>query len=89
MIHASKSFDMAGYIWILDNKERLKLRTALPHYKYMWMGGIIGRANLTQTVRSLPSSPWMFGPFGFVMKNPEPIDFVPCRGKLGIFDIDI
>lgn len=34
------------------------------------------------------SSLWFFGPYGFVLANPRPVEFVPMKGRLGLFDID-
>ena len=32
-------------------------------------------------------TPPVHGPFGFVLRDPQPIDFVPWRGQLGFFDV--
>jgi len=32
-------------------------------------------------------SPWFFGPVGFVLEDAEPLDFVPCKGRLNFFDV--
>jgi hypothetical protein len=47
-------------------------------------GGIIGRAEIVDCVRQ-HESPWFEGPWGFVLANAQPIDFIPCRGQLGFF----
>ncbi|MCA0850378.1 ASCH domain-containing protein [Salipiger thiooxidans] len=48
------------------------------------LGGIIGRAEIVDCVNSMDSR-WFFGPVGFVLRNPEPLPFQPCRGALGFF----
>lgn len=48
------------------------------------MGGIIGSVELVDVVESSDSK-WFQGPRGFVLKNPEPIDFIPCHGNLNFF----
>ena len=52
-------------------------------------GAILGEVTLARCVRQ-HESPWFFGPYGFVMKDPkaypEPIE---CRGKLGFFKVAI
>lgn len=47
-------------------------------------GGIIGVANLVDCVTS-SESPWFFGPFGFVLRDVQPINFLPVKGSLGFF----
>lgn len=32
---------------------------------------------------------WFFGPFGFVLTNPEPLRFRRCRGMLGLFQPEV
>ena len=49
-------------------------------------GGIIGLVDMTGcTVCS--DSAWFMGEYGFVLENPRPVDFIPCRGKLNFFDL--
>ena len=31
-------------------------------------------------------SPWFEGRFGFVLRDVQPVEFVPCKGALGFFD---
>ena len=52
-------------------------------------GGIIGRVRLVDCVEDAnTSSPWFFGPYGFVLKDPEPLPFKPMRGRLGFFEVE-
>lgn len=51
------------------------------------LGGIVGRAELCDCVRQ-HSSDWFQGPFGFVLRDAKPCRLIPCRGQLGIFEID-
>lgn len=49
------------------------------------VGGIVGVAEIVDCVdRSV--SPWFMGPYGFVIRNAQPVDFIPVRGALGFFD---
>lgn len=50
------------------------------------MGGIVGVADIVDCVVAHPS-PWFFGPMGFVLANPRPLPFTPCRGALGFFRV--
>lgn len=47
-------------------------------------GGIIGTAEIVDCVEASPS-PWFFGRYGFVLANPKPVEFIPCKGALGFF----
>ena len=92
LIHASKTFDNEGYVWLIEqalNNVNIPslLIDDIPHRKDFQMGGIIGMVNLKKMVRSTDYSPWMFGPWGWVLENPKPIDFIPYKGRLGLFDV--
>lgn len=47
-------------------------------------GGIVGVATLADVVTQ-SSSPWFVGQLGFVIRDAEPLPFMPCRGALGFF----
>ncbi|OSQ41657.1 ASCH domain-containing protein [Thalassospira sp. MCCC 1A01428] len=78
LIHASATFDGTA-------TERRAFMAAHPDSH---LGGIVGMATLTDLVTSL-DSPWFYGPYAFVLTDPKPLDFVPCKGKLGFFTPDI
>ncbi len=48
------------------------------------LGGLIGEVDLVDCVTSSDSA-WFVGPYGFVLRNPKPLAFRPCRGQLGFF----
>lgn len=50
-------------------------------------GGIIGRAVITDVVTISPD-PWFFGTFGIMLEQVEPLPFFPCRGMLGLFQVE-
>ena len=101
LIHASKKFDYEGYQWLLLNypkitgcpstdipycsRNRSRGKLNIPYQ----MGGIVGVSVIKKIVRSIDYSPWMFGPWGWVLENPKPIEFIPCRGQLGLFNVEI
>lgn len=74
LIHASKTFDGDAY----DRREFLSEN---PDTEF---GGIVGMIDIVDCV-SQSNSPWFHGPFGFVLKNPKAINFIPCKGQLGFF----
>ena len=48
-------------------------------------GGIIGSVEIVDCVAD-SASPWFVGEYGFVLRNPMPLPFVPFKGQLGFFD---
>ena len=82
-IHASKGMGRAEYN---ESANFIKMLTdSVPQAPALERGGIIGSVEIVDGVRSSPS-PWFFGPFGLVLANPEPCDFIPVKGQLGFFD---
>ncbi len=50
------------------------------------VGGIIGTVEIVDCV-SKSDSPWFVGPFGFTLRDPVPLDFIPLKGRLGFFNL--
>jgi len=50
-------------------------------------GGIIGSVEIVDCVRH-SASPWFGGPYGFVLRAPQPLPFQPLRGQLGFFEAE-
>lgn len=49
------------------------------------VGGIIGSVEIVDCV-SHSTSPWFFGPFGFVLRDPRPLPFIRLKGRLGFWN---
>ncbi len=49
-------------------------------------GGIIGSVEIVDCV-SRSDSPWFVGEYGFVLRDPQPLPFMPFKGQLGFFDV--
>ena len=49
-------------------------------------GGIVGSVEIVDCVTHHPSS-WFEGPVGFVLRDPRPLPFTPCKGALGFFTV--
>lgn len=78
-IHASRQFDYDAYC-------RLRVDgITLPPTSAFLRGGIIGTAILVGCVKHHPS-PWFEGPWGFLLSDPQPVEFRPMQGALGFFD---
>ncbi len=54
-------------------------------YRDVPRGGIIGSVDIVDCVQR-SDSPWFFGSFGFVLRNPKPLPFIPLKAQLGFFD---
>ena len=84
-IHAGKKFDMEGQKIIVDMIGENPYEKPLSPIEYP-RGGIVGVAKLVDCVTEM-DSPWFCGPYGFVIEDARPITFIPCKGRLGFFDI--
>lgn len=87
-IHASKGMTRDEY-----EEADYTLRGAhesldLPPFAKLDRGGIVGTVEIVDCV-SDHNSDWFFGDFGLVLRNPKPLAFIPCKGKLGFFRPDL
>lgn len=57
----------------------------IPFPDEMERGGIIGTAEIVDCVDH-SDSPWFFGPYGLVLRNIQPVPFIPVKGALGLFN---
>lgn len=87
-IHAGKSYDTEGDAWLrtcyFASRPNGLVLPAADDLEAMPRGGIVGRARLVDVVTK-SGDPLFFGPVGFVLADPEPLDFAPCRGSLSFF----
>lgn len=49
-------------------------------------GGFVGTVEIVDCVQASPS-PWFMGAYGFVLRDPQPMEFVPWKGQLGFFEV--
>lgn len=83
-IHASKTFDYAGWEWVKENFPHIPMpRTPEAFLK----GGIVGQVDIVDCVEA-STSKWFFGKYGYVLENPLPQSFRSYRGKLGFFNVE-
>ncbi|WP_299440223.1 ASCH domain-containing protein [uncultured Rhodospira sp.] len=52
------------------------------------LGGIVGSVEIVDCLDHSDSR-WWCGPWGWVLRDPRPLPFVACRGKLGFFRPDL
>lgn len=51
-------------------------------------GGIVGEVKVTGCVTE-SDSPWFFGKFGWILRDPKPLQFRPITGQLGLFGVKV
>lgn len=93
LIHASKGMTLdewtdgfaAARSVLGDNPRAIDL--TFPAAAQLQRGGIVGEAEIVDCV-TLSRSPWFVGPYGFVLRNARPLPFMPCKGRLGFFEVD-
>jgi hypothetical protein len=83
-VHVSKTMTRAYYAEAADVM-RQGLDIICPPAIDLPRGGIICTVEIVDLVRR-SSSPWFWGPFGFVLRNPQPTSFGAAAGTLGFFD---
>lgn len=84
LIHASKTVDREAY-------EALRCRGIdMPALSGMPTGGIVGKAVLVDC-RDHHESAWYDGEgfVAWVLEEREPLPFVACRGRLGLFEVSL
>lgn len=89
LIHAAKRFVKHEHDFALHfMRDQVGIRKdAWPLVDDLAFGGIVGEAEIVACV-TRSESPWFVGPYGFVLANPRPLPFRPCRGQLGIFEVE-
>jgi hypothetical protein len=96
MIHAGKTMTKADYeaacifcnsmgLPISDNPDDWTFFPTFEELKKQ-CGGIVGSVEIVDCV-SFSVSPWFTGDFGFVLKNAEPLPFMPRKGALSFFEV--
>lgn len=83
-IHAGKKMTSMEYGDFAEVAHNAKIKT-MPAPHELEFGGIIGIVDLVDVVHR-SKSPWFFGDFGLVLRNPRPLPFRPMTGQLGLFN---
>ena len=99
-----EEYESFAYWWQHEFPGRRPLQSypALPPMEGLERGGIVARAEIIDCIRSqyaLPLNitreradryivPWWQGPVGIILANVKPVPFVPCKGALGLFEMD-
>ena len=83
-IHSPQKFDLQAY-------ELLENFYDLPTISDLKRGGITGKVELVDVLKPEDNNLiWSDkGKYGLVLSNPIPIEFIPCKGKLNFFEINL
>lgn len=91
-IHAAKGMTLEEYegFWELHSnivQAGFGSNTVVPEFALLPRGAIVGTVEIVDCV-SRSGSPWFFGDYGFLLRNPialpKPIE---CKGALGFWDV--
>lgn len=87
LIHASKNCNKADYESAVDFLVQRGLdQFELPAIDKFDRGGIVGSVEIVDCATSSDSQ-WFVGEYGFVLRRPNPIEFIPYKGRLGFFNV--
>jgi len=89
LIHASKNCNKAEYSNAIDflvDRGLDHILATMPAIDQFERGGIVGAVDIVDCTDAT-DSPWFVGDFGFVLRNPKPLPFVPWKGRLGFFNV--
>ncbi len=86
LIHAGKGMTRDEYENAQDLLWDINEAVRFPAFGELERGGIVGAVEIIDCVTK-SDSPWFFGEYGFVLRNPERLPFRPLLGKLGFFGV--
>lgn len=93
LVHAGKGMTRAEYedcletLHAVSGVRRFPRGLTLPPFGDLERGGVVGSVDLVDCVEH-SDSPWFFGRYGFVLRDPAPFPFFKMTGQLGFFDRD-
>lgn len=86
LIHAAKGCTRDELDSAIEFAEEVISRPIHADLKTIARGGIVGSVEIVDCV-SQSTSPWFFGNYGFVLRDPQILPFTPYKGQLGFFDV--
>ncbi len=103
LLHAGRNYDDAAMHAMLSGKHPVTGHALTPrlhqHFAMDWKekkiatGGIVGVATLMEClhindpIASAYKSDWFVGPYGFLLKDAQPLPFAPLRGAQKFFSV--
>lgn len=91
LVHASKGMTRGEYdeaLELVNDIGSMELYLRFPLFEALPRGGIIGSVELVDSVDH-SESPWYMGDKGFVLRDPQPMEFIPLKGRLQFFEFDL
>lgn len=87
LIHASQGMTRDEWWYACDfTFKAIEGAGPIPRREDLDRGGIVGSVEIVDCVTK-SDSPWFVGQYGFVLRNPKVLPFVPCKGRLGFFKV--
>lgn len=90
LVHAAKGMtrDEWSHAWTFSHGTGAnpKAHAAGLTFNTIERGGIVGSVEIVGCVEDSDSH-WFMGRYGFVLRDPRPMPFVPYRGALGFFGV--
>lgn len=87
LIHASRRVESDMIPWVVQQAKKADDAGGFPPASPIFrIGGIIGIVDLVDVV-TISDNEWFNGPYGWVLANARPLEFYPCVGKVGLFDV--
>lgn len=88
LIHAGKGIGLDEYS-LAAAVVAGRTGVTVPPRAELTLGAILGSVEIVDCVES-SDSPWFFGDYGFVLRDPRPLATpLPWRGSLGFFNVDL
>ncbi|MDD2707543.1 MAG: ASCH domain-containing protein [Verrucomicrobiae bacterium] len=89
LVHAAKGMTEDEYYEaVAFVAEEVDPSISIPNMEELQRGGIVGKVDIVDCATSSPSR-WFVGKYGFVLAEPHPLPFFPCRGALGFFNVEV
>lgn len=92
LIHAAKGMTPQEYEacakFCRAREMYFKRAFTFPDFRDLPCGGIVGQVTLLGCVR-WHHSPWFTGGSGWLLRDPQPLTFLPWRGLPGLFEVPL
>jgi hypothetical protein len=89
LIHAGKGMTQAEYEFCKASVGARFPSIKLPLPSQLPRGGIVGRVKMVECVRESDSPWWESGCWAFILRDPKPLPFFPCKGSLKFFNVTL
>lgn len=85
LVHAAQGMTQQEYADAAAFAD-LECGVNIPPFNELQRGGIIGSVELVDSLDT-SDSPWYMGQKAFVLRAPQPLPFVPLKGRLQFFEV--